>query len=319
MTPPPHRLTSLERLHPLLDRPVLRPVVRLVTRTATGLVQLQIFDRAMTLAAQAFTSIFPVLILSGALLGSATSIRLADVVNLPPASRSLVEDAMSNAGPSAFGVVGSLVVLLSSTGLARALTRAYATVWTVRRSPTGPRAAWRWLAVVLALALFAVGTRLLGRLADTLPLPHLASAILLLLADCALSVFVPRLLLGSAVPVRLLLPGGVIFALIMVVLRPVGAVYLPRALQSSADRYGTIGVAFTYIGWLYVVAFCLLLASVLGRVILPRRAAADDPPQDATGADPKPSTPGEPDPTAAGERDNRGRTGLPRRRPGGVR
>jgi membrane protein len=67
MTPPPHRLTSLERLHPLLDRPVLRPVVRLVTRTATGLVQLQIFDRAMTLAAQAFTSIFPVLILSGAL------------------------------------------------------------------------------------------------------------------------------------------------------------------------------------------------------------------------------------------------------------
>jgi membrane protein len=44
-------------------------------------------------------------------------------------------------------------------------------------------------------------------------------------------------------------------------------VYLPRALRSSADRYGTIGVAFTYIGWLYVVAFCLLLAVVFGYVL----------------------------------------------------
>jgi membrane protein len=38
-------------------------------------------------------------------------------------------------------------------------------------------------------------------------------------------------------------------------------------LQSSADRYGTIGVAFTYIGWLYVLAFCLLMTAILGQVV----------------------------------------------------
>jgi membrane protein len=221
----------------------------------------------------------------------------------------VLDDALSHAGLSTFGEFGSLVVLLSSTGLARALTRAYASVWEVRRTPNGPRAAWRWLSVVLALALFAVGTRLLGRLTDALPMPHLASALLLLLlVDCALAIFVPRLLLGTAVPVRLLIPSGVVFGLFMVAVRPAGAVYLPRALQTSADRYGTIGVAFTYIGWLYILAFCLLLASVLGRALIPRRGVGD-PPHDESGAEPKPSALGEPDPAAAGEREGRGRTG----------
>jgi membrane protein len=318
MIPPAHRHVDLERLRPLLAQLARRPIGRLVLRTAAGLTQLQIFDRAMTLAAQAFTSIFPVLILVGAVLGRRLSNQLAELLNLPPASRSVLTDAMSHAGLSAFGVFGALVVLLSSTGLARALTRAYASVWGIAGSPKGPRAAWRWLTVVLALAVFLVGTRMLGRFTDLLPLPHLASALLLLLADCALSVFMPWLLLGGAIPMRRLLPGGVVFALIMVVVRPAGSVYLPRALQTSADRYGTIGVAFTYIGWLYIVAFCLLLAAVLGRVLLPRPDPADDQPQDDEAAR-KPSTPGEPGPAWAGEREVRGRTGPTRRRPGGVR
>jgi membrane protein len=133
--------------------------------------------------------------------------------------------------------------------------------------PSGPRASWRWLATVLTLAAFAVASRLLSGFTDRLPLSHLSSAILLGVADCGVAVLLPWLLLGGAVPARTLTASGVIFALVMLVVRPVGSVYLPRALQSSADRYGTIGVAFTYIGWLYVLAFCLLLAAVLGQVV----------------------------------------------------
>jgi uncharacterized BrkB/YihY/UPF0761 family membrane protein len=44
-------------------------------------------------------------------------------------------------------------------------------------------------------------------------------------------------------------------------------VWLPRALEVSADRYGSIGVAFTYLAWLYVVSFCVLLTAVFGEVI----------------------------------------------------
>jgi membrane protein len=62
-------------------------------------------------------------------------------------------------------------------------------------------------------------------------------------------------------------PGAVVFALVMLGVRPAGAAYLPGALETSSQRYGPIGVAFTYLGWLYVVAFCFLAAAVVGRVL----------------------------------------------------
>jgi membrane protein len=58
-----------------------------------------------------------------------------------------------------------------------------------------------------------------------------------------------------------------LFGAVMLFVRPASAVYLPHALNSSAERYGSIGVAFTYIAWLYVVAFCFLLTGVMGKVI----------------------------------------------------
>ncbi|MCA2211478.1 YhjD/YihY/BrkB family envelope integrity protein [Jidongwangia harbinensis] len=244
-----------------------RAIGRILIRTASGLVRVQIFDRAMTLAAQAFTSLFPILILVGAIFGADQVARFASAARLPDSSRHLIADALTDRGLSTFGVAGVLVVLLSSTGLARALARAYGTVWEVPRLPSGPRAAWRWLLAVLVVAALLVGTRLSGWLTAELPRPHLWSGALLVIADCAVAVLLPLLLLSRAVPIRMLVPGGLAFALVMLAVRPAGAVYLPRALQNSYDRYGTIGLAFTYIGWLYVLAFCLLMTAVLGQVI----------------------------------------------------
>ncbi|GAB1642212.1 YhjD/YihY/BrkB family envelope integrity protein [Krasilnikovia sp. MM14-A1259] len=255
------------RLRPPLAWLARQWVGRMVARTTAGLVRVQIFDRSMTLAAQAFTSIIPVLILMGALVGPGESSRLVDLAGLPAAAGSLFVDAIRQGGLGAFGVVGSLLVLVSSTGLARALGRAYCAVWEVRQAPSGPRATWRWFATVLTLAVFMVGSRLMGWVTHQLPMPRLSNSLLLFAADCGVAVLVPSLVLGSAVRTRLLATGALIFGLAMLVLRPAGEVFLPRALHTSADRYGTIGVAFTYIGWLYVVAFCLLLTAILGQVV----------------------------------------------------
>ena len=43
--------------------------------------------------------------------------------------------------------------------------------------------------------------------------------------------------------------------------------YLPRALEESADQYGSIGLAFTYLAALYVVSFIFLAAAIIGNVI----------------------------------------------------
>ena len=47
-----------------------------------------------------------------------------------------------------------------------------------------------------------------------------------------------------------------------------GHVYLPHALEISAEHFGSLGIAFAFIGWLFVMAFVLILATVLGAVIV---------------------------------------------------
>jgi membrane protein len=255
-------------------------VGRLLLRVADETVRVQIFDRAMTLAAQVFTSVFPLLIMLSALFGGALTSRLAGAVHLPAGGQQVLNDALGSRSDTSFGVLGSIIVLASATGLARAMTRSYATIWQVRPRPAGPMVAARWLLTVILLAIFVIGVPLLNGLTSALPTPHLAKSVILLLADCAVTILLPRLLLARALPLWKFVAGGLVFGLAMLAVRPVGAVYLPRALKASDERYGAIGIAFTYIGWLYVVSFCLLLAAVIGRVVteafLPEDRSRDD-------------------------------------------
>jgi membrane protein len=240
---------------------------RIVVGALQGLVRVQIFDRSMTVAAQAFTSIFPILILLGTILGRGASARVADLADLPEASQRLLDETLRGPGLGAFGVVGVVVVLISATSLSRALARAYGYVWELPRVPGGLAMSLRWLAAVLVLSFFLVGSRLLGWVTDRLPPPGLSSAVVLSLADLAVAVLVPWLVLGGAVPPRLLVPGGCLFGLVMIAIRPAASVLLPRAMDVSVERYGTIGLAFTYVSWLYVLSFTLLATAVVGQVL----------------------------------------------------
>nr|WP_051809876.1 YihY/virulence factor BrkB family protein [Actinoplanes subtropicus] len=239
----------------------------LLLRCLTGFLRVQIFDRSMGLAAQAFTSIFPLLITFAAVLGTEHAAEIADALDLPESSRRLLTDALDERGFGTVGVLSVLIVLVSATGLARAMVRAYATVWGVGKVRSGPAAALRWLLVVVLLSGFVIAGRAIGTLAGDSPLPWLTDTTTLFVADVAITLLVPWLLLGRAVPARRLLPGALASGLIMLAVRPAGHVYLPRALRSSNAHHGTIGLAFTYIGWLYVISFCLLAATVLGQVL----------------------------------------------------
>ena len=56
--------------------------------------RLGIFDRSMTLAAQFFTSVLPILILAATWVGSRDTNRLADALNMPDESRKALSDAV---------------------------------------------------------------------------------------------------------------------------------------------------------------------------------------------------------------------------------
>ena len=47
----------------------------------------------------------------------------------------------------------------------------------------------------------------------------------------------------------------------------VGRVVLPPILAEAALRFGILGVAFSYLGWLLVLSCTLLVAATAGRVV----------------------------------------------------
>ena len=247
------------------------PLLRIVTRTAGGLTAIEPFDRGMTLAAQTFTSVFPLIIAVAALLPAGSQSlpdRVSDGLGLPDSSRAVLEMVLP-AQPTtrgAFGVLGLLVVVFSATSLSRALARMYAKVWQVPPS-AGLTSGWRWVAVLFGVALSFITVRALLSASHGDPYGTTGTLFLTLILNSILWTWAPWLLLAHGVPWRRLLPGGIIMGGCTVATSIAGGVYLPRALVSASQQFGALGIAFTYIGWLFIVAFVLVCSTVLGAVL----------------------------------------------------
>jgi membrane protein len=255
------------RLRPLAEWALQHWMGRLVLGCMVTSRRIELFDRSMTLAAQIFTSVLPILIALNSWFGGGSSDVIGEAVLVPPETRGVLEDVLAAPSDPSFGVLGVLVVLVSATSLSRAMTRACAALWELPRPTSRLSSAWRWVAVVLALAIALVAARQLHDFSARLPPPGFWDTIAAAASDVAITLFIPMVLLAGAVPLRRLLPWALLFGAVMLVVRPASAVYLPHALNTSAERYGSIGVAFTYLTWLYVVAFCFLFAGVMGKVI----------------------------------------------------
>jgi membrane protein len=247
------------------------PLLRIATRTAGSLQEIEPFDRAMTLAAQTFTSVFPLIIAVAALLPAGSqslSDRLSDGLGLPDSSRAALELVLP-AQPQtrgAFGILGVIIVVFSATSLSRALARMYAKVWQVPPA-AGLTGGWRWVAVLFGVALSFITVRAFHFASSGSPYGTAGSLLLTLVLNSLLWTWAPWLLLARRVSWRRLLPGGVIMGCCTVATSMASGVYLPRALVSASQQFGALGVAFTYIGWLFIVAFVLVCSTVLGAVL----------------------------------------------------
>ncbi|GIG23281.1 hypothetical protein Cch01nite_40050 [Cellulomonas chitinilytica] len=240
---------------------------RLWTACATGLVRIEPFDRAMTLAAQAFTSIVPVLIVAAAFGPShrGPGDALADTVGLSPEARASLEGSVPSGADvsSSIGVAGILVALITATSYSRALERMYAKIWEVERP--GLRSAWRWLATIGAVVAAVALLRITREATAGGTWSGLADAAVEVLVWTAVWTFVPWVLLQHEVPARVLVCGGLLSAVALAVLAAVGGIYLPLALEAGARQFGVLGMTFAYIGWLFALSFAVVVASVVGR------------------------------------------------------
>src|SRR3954469_8035207 len=170
--------------------------------------RLEPFDRAMTLAAQAFTSIFPVVIVAFSGLPQPESAwrggRVAQALALPAGTRSALSAAFPQEAEQAttFTMLSLLIVLLSATSFSRALTRMYAKAWSVRGP--GWRSPWRWIAAVVAITACTVTLQALHRTAGGNAAAVAGALLLTCAVNTVLWTWVPSLLLVGQVSWRLL-------------------------------------------------------------------------------------------------------------------
>jgi membrane protein len=81
----------------------------------------------------------------------------------------------------------------------------------------------------------------------------------------------PFILLGRRVPWPMLLPTGLITAVTASALSAASIIWMPRAVQESAERYGVIGIAFAMLSWLVAAGFVLVGSAAGGAVLAERR------------------------------------------------
>ena len=243
---------------------------RFVIRALRDIRNLEVFDRAMTLAAQAFTSILPILIVAGSLRGSLNpeaDALFAQSLNLDDHTAELVAESMPEltGGVTFAQVVGALLLIIAATSFARALERCFRHIWRTPRASI--RFAWRWVAAIVAIVIGIVIVSATRNVVRGTGAISVVEFVVESVIWCGLWWIASWIVINRSVSLRALLPGSVLAGLGFAGAAVVGRVYLPIVLASSADQFGVLGLAFSYIGWLFVLMAIFLIAATIGRVI----------------------------------------------------
>ena len=225
---------------------------------------------ASSVTLSSFLSIFPLLLFAIAILGffSAGSPDLAgDVVRelgLTGDAERGVTEAIKTAERSrrAASVIGVAGLLWSGLGLVAAFQYAINAAWQVKgRGWRDKLTGLMWLGGATLLFLTSFATSAVIRLlpAFLAPVGVLAG----LSVNLGLWLWTFKVLGTREVGWRALLPGAVVGALGLEILKMVGGYYVPGAVASASALYGTIGVVFATLAWLLFFGRLVVYAAVV--------------------------------------------------------
>ncbi|MGV9837213.1 hypothetical protein ACWDUL_23895 [Nocardia niigatensis] len=241
------------------------PAGRTLWRVAETLIEIELVDRSLALAAQIFTSVLPVIIAASAFTGwHPTTGTIRDQFGFDPRAVAVGDAAeVPESSLTGFGVVGLLMVILSGTSFARALGRVYGAVWRV--PSMGPRDAWRWFTALLAVALSAALVEQTRDLTDI----RYAGQPLAALGEIAVWTLVwayaPFLLTKGALSGRVVWVSGLLTAIGLTAVHIGARIVLPRIAANAEHHFGPWGLAFTSVSWLFVMSVVIVGAAAVIR------------------------------------------------------
>lgn len=237
-------------------------------RCLRGFVALEGVDRALVIAAQAFTALIPLLILASALAPKGQRDAVANTVirrfGLEGDAASAVQTLFTRpeTATGELSLLSLLLVLVSGVSFTRRVQRMYQQAWGLPRlGVRGPVNAALGLGALLLEILLLY---LLRSLARGLPLDRLLTLPISIVAGVVLWTSIPWLLLDRRVDWRRLVPAGVLAAAGISLYGVATSIYMPGLIERYSERFGVFGVTVALVGWLLCVALVLVATTVIG-------------------------------------------------------
>jgi membrane protein len=250
---------------------VVESVVGLMRDWIERFFAIQAFDRAMSIGAYAYTALFPLLIVSAAVLPRTGNKDFADVLieefHLTGSAAQSVKLAFAPGGEVQSGVtaLGVILLLYSMLSFSRGLQRLYEAAFGL---PTlGMRNTPRGLLWLCFLALELTLRPVLMR-----PLDGVAQIVGTVVLGVAIWLVTPYLLLGRRVRWRRLLPTALLTAVGMAGVGVWSVLWMPHTIAASAQQFGVIGIGFALMSWLFAAAVVVVIATAGGATIADRLA-----------------------------------------------
>ncbi|HUR49970.1 MAG TPA: YihY/virulence factor BrkB family protein [Acidimicrobiales bacterium] len=229
---------------------------------------------AAAVTLQSFVALFPLLLVAIAIVGfvSAEGVDIAASVanglGLQGDAAKAITDAVAAAEDSrkAASIVGLAGLAWSGLGLVDAIQNGLNQIWQVRpRGIKDKLVGAGWLLGAAAIMVVGAGaTALVGLL------PGFMSPIGFLFGfavNFCLWIWTAKLVPNRHVGWGVLVPGALLGAGGLELLKAIAGFYVPRMVASSSQLYGTIGVVFAVLAWLYLLARLAMYTAVLDVVL----------------------------------------------------
>jgi membrane protein len=225
-----------------------------------------------------FVTLFPLAVAAIAIVGfvaaNGTDVaqKIIDNLSLTGSAANTVQTAIERAAASrkAATVVGVVGLLWAGLGVTSAVALAVRAPWQVKvEGLRGKAIGVLWLvgSVVLGAISFGLGW-LLNHLPSVAgPVVGVLVIVVGLVVEGGFFLWTFWCLGDHRVPWRALLPGAVIGAIGLELLKLAATILLPRMVEGSSSLYGPIGVVFAILAWLAFFARLIVYASATNAVL----------------------------------------------------
>jgi uncharacterized BrkB/YihY/UPF0761 family membrane protein len=239
---------------------------------------------AGALAFRLFGALLPLALLLTVLLGYATTVdrtapkEAGEALGLGPTLLdSIGESAKLSAGTRWSVALFAVVALLwSAISAARAIRAVHSLAWEGRVGRLGrPIAAA--LALLAAIAAFAAVIGVAGKARAELGVGGLLISIAALAAFAAIWLALAWLLPHGDADWRALIPGAVLVALGVQLIHLGTVLFIAGRIERASETYGSLGVAFTLLFWLFVISRVIVASAMLNAALaLKRRTTPEE-------------------------------------------